>query len=185
MWLTPFSWASMVCFALALSMLQILMVRSKQAEAKTLVSLGFYGGRLVGMSSRSSRSVTHDRESHHIVLVPHKLTDTSPVLLPVEHADGHVVGGRQDDAEHGMHHNCSDVIGMPVVGLSATSSDVRAPRGSTYASNDLTFSLVFQLTTRSWKSSLPHTIQFFLSMNRPARTGTSVSSKVLMMDWVS
>lgn len=35
-----FSWASIVCFAVALSMLQILMVRSRQAEAKTLVSLG-------------------------------------------------------------------------------------------------------------------------------------------------
>jgi len=32
--------------------------------------------------------------------------------------------------------------------------------------------------TRIWKSSDPHTIQFLRATNRPARTGTSVNSKV-------
>ena len=38
---------------------------------------------------------------------------------------------------------------------------------------------------QTYKSSDPQTIQFFRAMNRPARTGTSVSSKVLTICCVS
>ena len=42
-----------------------------------------------------------------------------------------------------------------------------------------------QLHGLAYKSSDPQTIQFFRATKRPARTGTSVSSKVLTICWVS
>lgn len=115
-----------------------------------------------------------------------KHPDILPPLLPVPELDCHVIAGGEDEGLCGVDDDGADVVGMRLEGrnllagvvvvypdLAEKSMSARAfPVGSTSA----------RITH---KSSDPHTIQFFLAMNRPARTGTSVSSKVLTTCWVS
>lgn len=82
-----------------------------------------------------------------------------------------------------VHSNCADVVGvclercdllggvvvvyahLKVIGAYGRTASASSPRCTT-------------------ASVSPATIQFFLAMKRPARTGTSVSSNVLTIDWV-
>jgi len=84
-----------------------------------------------------------------------------------------------------MDDNRSDVIG------------VRLERGNSFArvvvvypnlaaiDSSAGLRLDTEQSIQTYKSSDPQTIQFFRAMKRPARTGTSVSSKVLTICCVS